>query len=144
MRKFERCKGFENVVLPRRSTKKSAGYDFTLNHDVFVPAGKESEKIVTGIKACMNDDEFLGLHIRSSIGIKMEVIIANIQGIIDADYYNNPDNEGNIMIILRNLGNKDATLHKGDRVVQGIFQKYLLTDDDDSDDMRKGGLGSSN
>lgn len=64
-------------------------------------------------------------------------------GIIDADYYNNEDNEGHIMLGLYNTTDSDVTLAKGERVAQGIFYKYLTADGDSADATRSGGFGST-
>lgn len=146
----KRTRGFEVVKnapadtkLPVRSTKHSAGYDFFAPKTFTVPAKGFSEVIWTNIKAYMLDDEMLGVHIRSSMGVKIGVMIVNNVGIIDADYYGNPNNDGNIGFKLYNLTNKDITIEKGERVVQGIFQKYLLADNDNAVGERTGGTGST-
>jgi dUTP pyrophosphatase len=93
----------------------------------------------------MQEDEFLGVHIRSSMAIKKGIRLVNNVGIIDADYYNNPDNEGHIMLALVNTGLEPIVLKKGERVAQGIFYKYLTTDDDKDTkkEDRSGGFGST-
>ena len=91
----------------------------------------------------MDFDEYLGIHIRSSLAIKYGIVLVNQEGIIDADYYNNSDNEGHIMIAIKNTSDTPHIFEKGDKVAQGIFQKYLVADDDNSDTVRKGGIGSS-
>ena len=92
----------------------------------------------------MNGDEYLAILVRSSMGFKYNVRLCNQVGIVDSDYYNNPDNEGHIFVALKNEGDKVFKVEKGDRYAQGIFQKYLLTDDDDADGERTGGFGSTN
>ena len=101
--------------------------------------------VPTGVKAYMQEDEFLGVHIRSSMAIKKGIRLVNNVGIIDADYYNNPDNEGHIMLALVNTGLEPMVLKKGERVAQGIFYKYLTTDDDKDTEKedRSGGFGST-
>ena len=101
--------------------------------------------VPTGVKAYMQEDEFLGVHIRSSMAIKKGIRLVNNVGIIDADYYNNPDNEGHIMLALVNTGLEPMVLQKGERVAQGIFYKYLTTDDDKETEKenRSGGFGST-
>ena len=136
-------KFYENIKIPERSTKNSAGYDFYLPYDVVIPKGK-TVVLSTGIKACMNNDEFLMVVIRSSLGVKKGLKMANQVGIIDSDYYNNIDNEGHVWICLQNEGNKDYIINVGDSFAQGIFTKYLLADDDNSSGVRVGGLGSTN
>ena len=104
----------------------------------------EVKIVPTGIKAFMAYNEFLAIHIRSSIGIKRHIMLANCTGIIDSDYYNNEDNEGHILLGLYNLGTEAVTLEKGERVAQGIFTKYLVANDDEANGIRRGGIGSTN
>ena len=134
---------YESYLLPKRSTKNSAGYDFYSLYDITV---KPDERVVipTGIKVCMNENEFLGIYIRSSLGFKYNIRMCNQVGIIDADYYNNKDNEGHIFVCLQNEGDKDLVIRKGDRFVQGIFMPFLITDDDNTTSRRIGGIGSTN
>ena len=143
----ERTRGFESIkgytaVLPKRKTKGSAGYDISVPQRTLLPAGKLTV-VGTGLKAYMMDDEYLAVHIRSSMAIKRDVITVNGTGIIDSDYYNNADNDGHIQLPLLNLDPKDIVLENGERVAQGIFMKYLLTDNDNSNDTRNGGIGST-
>lgn len=128
--------------LPCRSTKNSAGYDFYSPCDVVIKKG-ETLKIVTGVKACMEYRDVLYLYIRSSLAIKNNIVLRNSVGVIDADYYNNIDNEGNIIVVLENTGEDDFVIKKGSRFVQGVFMNYLVTDSDNVNENRKGGIGST-
>ena len=113
-------------------------YDIEIKPDEVV-------KIPTGIKVIMEEDDFLGLYIRSSLGFKYNLRLCNQVGIIDADYYNNIDNEGHMFVKLKNEGDKTIYLNKNDRYVQGIFQKYYIIDDEEEIiECRVGGLGSTN
>ena len=134
---------YELVKLPYRKSLKSAGYDFIAFNKYIMKPG-DILKIPTGVKVCLNDDEYLALHVRSSMGFKYNIRMCNQVGIIDSDYYNNIDNEGHIWICLQNEGDKDYVINVGDSFAQGIFTKYLLTDDDNSSGVRLGGLGSTN
>ena len=129
------------IHLPVRSDPRSAGYDFYSPVDIVIPPN-ESRLFFTDVKAYMDDDEVLMLYVRSSMG-KKHVVIANGTGIIDASYYNNPDNDGNIGFRLLNLGKEDYVIRRGDRIGQGVFMKYLITDDDNATGDRTGGFGSS-
>lgn len=129
------------IKLPVRSDPRSAGYDFYSPVDIVIPPN-ESRLFFTDVKAYMDDDEVLMLYVRSSMG-KKHVVIANGTGIIDASYYNNPDNDGNIGFRLLNLGKEDYVIRRGDRIGQGVFMKYLITDDDNATGDRTGGFGSS-
>ena len=128
--------------LPTRGTIDSAGYDFYLSETVMLEPG-ENKTVFSNVKAYMNKGEVLELFIRSSIGVKKGVVLANQTGIIDMDYYNNPQNEGNIGIPLHNRSNKIVTLNQGERIAQGIFKPFLVSDNCNSDDDRKGGFGST-
>ena len=148
-RGFEIAKGFENsnINLPVRSTKNSAGYDVEAAEDCVIPAFKPGQKptlVKTGIKAYMESDEVLILANRSSNPGKKGLILANSIGIVDSDYYGNPDNDGHIMYAFFNFKAEDVEIKKGDRIGQAIFQKYLVTDDDIAQGERTGGFGSTN
>ena len=136
-------KEYNEITLPHRATKKSAGYDFHILKDTTLKPN-EIKKIPTGIKAKMNHDEVLMIYIRSSLGFKYNLRLCNQTGIIDSDYYNNENNEGHIFIAIQNEGKETITLKKGDRFVQGIFIKYLTVDNEkEINNNRTGGLGST-
>lgn len=148
-RGFEIAKGFENsnINLPVRSTKNSAGYDVEAAEDCIIPAFKPGQKptlVKTGIKAYMESDEVLILANRSSNPGKKGLILANSIGVVDSDYYENPDNDGHIMYAFFNFKAEDVEIKKGERIGQAIFQKYLVTDNDIAQGERTGGFGSTN
>ena len=128
--------------LPKRGSKNSAGYDFFSPINEIIPA-HGTAKIPTGIKVYMQPDEVLMIYPRSSIGFKTNIRLSNTTGVIDSDYYNNPDNEGHMWIKFYNPTNEDYNIFIGDKIAQGIFTKFLVTDDDDTDQERTGGLGST-
>ena len=134
---------YEEYNLPRRSTMKSAGYDFFAIQDFVIHPG-EVLKVPTGIKVIMNDDEAFMIYVRSSMGFKYNVRLTNQVGVVDADYYNNPDNEGHMWLSLQNHGDKDFVVKKGSAFGQGIFTKFLITDDDEASGVRISGFGSTN
>ena len=140
---FEEMPKQERPKLPERKTSGSAGYDFYALEDTLIPAGV-SAWIRTGIKAYMPPDEFLALYMRSSMGIKHSLRLVNCTAVIDSDYYNNPDNEGEIIAVVKNEGANAFLLEKGERFIQGVFQKYGVTDTDLATELRKGGIGSTN
>lgn len=146
LRGFEKISEYANVdfPMPVRKTKFSAGYDFCVPEDVVLEPGV-LKLVPTGIKAYMQEGEYLGMHIRSSMAVKRRIQLVNNVGIIDADYYNNPDNEGHIMLAMMNMSDEKITLNKGECVAQGIFYNYLLADDDDKSEkaVRGGGFGST-
>ena len=144
IRGFEVITAYEDkdIHLPTRKTTESAGYDLECAEAVTLAPG-ELKLIPTGIKAFMAYDEYLAIHIRSSMAIKRRLALVNSTGIIDSDYYNNEDNEGHIMIAVLNYGTEPVHLEKGERVAQGIFSKYLITNDDDATGVRTGGIGST-
>ena len=143
MNKFEYVSGSaKDFSLPKRSTAKSAGYDF-FSPIAFTIEPREIVEIKTGVKARIKDGEFLFLVPRSSLGWKYNVRLVNTVGIIDGDYYNNPTNEGEIGIKFQNLGAKTLIVDKNDRLIQGIFLKFDVTDDDEAVGERTGGFGST-
>lgn len=163
----------ENLTLPKRATEKAAGYDFASACDMTIPsiwktglmhafaiikaqkdldqqAIMDSEKalkpflVPTGIKAYMQPNEVLIIANRSSNPLKRNLVIPNGIGVIDADYYNNESNEGEIFVQILNFGIVDRKIKKGDRIGQGIFMPYLLADKDEGPKLtRNGGFGSS-
>lgn len=133
----------KKIMLPKRKTVNSAGYDIAAAETVVLKP-YEVTIIPTGLKAYMLDNEYLGIHIRSGLSIKNKLSLINGQGIIDADYYNNPENEGHIMIAIFNYNDGPIVVKEGERIAQGIFYKYLKTDNDElSDTIRTGGFGST-
>lgn len=155
MRKFEiigeeqwnkdtqKNESYLNIIIPKRGTKKSAGYDFISPINIIIPA-HGTAKIPTGIKTCMNDDEFLLICPRSSIGFKTNIRLSNTIGVVDSDYYNNSDNEGHIFIKFYNPTDEDYLIHIGDKIAQGIFMKYLTVDNEETiNTEREGGIGST-
>lgn len=148
-RGFEVAKGFENkeINLPVRKTKYSAGYDVEAAEDTTIPAFKKGMKptlVKTGIKSYMQENEYLMLANRSSNPGKKGLILANSVGIIDRDYYGNPDNDGHIMFAFYNIKDEDVEIKKGDCIGQAIFMPFLIADNDIAEGIRTGGFGSTN
>lgn len=131
-------------VIPKRKTTSAMAYDFTSLETVTLQPGAEHH-FMTDIKAYMKGNECLIINVRSSIGFKKKLMLVNTQGWIDADFYNNPDNDGNIGICLKNVGYKPQTIEAGERIAQGAFFNFLAKDDDDLDakEIRTGGIGST-
>ena len=134
---------YDSYLLPKRATANSAGNDFLAIEKIVIKPG-EIVKIPTGYKANFGADEVMMIFVRSSMGFKYNVRMCNQVGIIESDYYNNPDNEGHIFVALQNEGTKDYIVEKNEAYAQGIFMKFLVTDDDNVTTKRKGGLGSTN
>lgn len=148
IRGFEIVKGYENkeINIPIRKTSKSAAYDLEAAEDTVIPKFKPGIKptlIPTGLKAYMQDDEVLMLFPRSSGPKKQGIMFPHSSGIIDADYYGNIDNDGHIFVQCINIKDEDVIIKKGEAIAQGIFRKYLVTDDDNATGVRKGGFGST-
>lgn len=160
----------EAIELPKRATKGSAGYDLKAATDIVVPsiwkallehnglanllegnAVKEENKeylsstlVPTGIKAYMPEQEYLLLANRSSNPMKKQLALPNGIGVIDADYYGNANNEGEIFVQMVNYGFEDVVVKKGDRIAQGIFTPYELVDNEVNEFKKRiGGFGSS-
>ena len=133
----------KEIKLPNRATARSGGYDFYSPSDYKIKP-YETVMIWTDVKAKIDIPNVeLVLNVRSSMG-KHHVSLANTQGWIDADYYGNVSNDGNIGIMLYNLGETDYIIHEGDRISQGMFIPYVLVDGDDCIEERDGGFGSTN
>lgn len=132
----------KNIRPPERKTAQSAGYDIEAAASATLLPGKVTI-VPTGLKAYMQSDEYLALFVRSGTAIKRGLMLVNGTGIIDADYYNNADNEGHIMVALYNTTDAPVSVEKGERVAQGIFLKYLTVDDDAASGVRTGGVGST-
>lgn len=137
----------EDELMPRRSTVYSAGYDFFAAEETLIPTVRRQLKstlVPTGVKAYMPPSEYLMLVNRSSSPRKHNLALPNGVGVIDADYYGNSDNEGEIYLQLINYGETDFTIKRGDRICQGIFMPYLLADQEiNPTEVRSGGFGSS-
>lgn len=143
IRGFEAVSSCKEAKLPKRSTSKSAGYDFFAFEEGIVPPG-EKKWFRTGIKAYMQEDEVLLCYPRSSLGFKNGIRLSNGTGVIDHDYYNNDKNEGEIQVSLHNTSDKEFVINKGDKIFQAVFTKYLIADDDEPlNKKRKGGIGST-
>lgn len=146
-RGFEVAKGWENrgIELPHRSTAHSAGYDIAAADDVVIPTFRPGIKptfIPTGLKAYCQSDECYYIFNRSS-GSSKGIVLANGVGVVDADYYENSNNDGHFQVLAFNVADHDFHIKKGDRIAQVIFQKFLTVDDDVAHGARQGGFGST-
>ena len=126
-----------DTKLPERQTKASAGYDFYVIEDVEIPP-YGTVMLPTNVKAYMQEDEVLMLYARSSLAIKRGLILQNTTGIIDSDFF-----PLEIKIALRNTTDKPVKLLKNERCAQGIFLKYLVSDNGNIDNTRDVGIGST-
>ena len=143
MVKFEKVnKITENIKLPERSTLNSAGYDFFAIEDVILPA-KKLTRVMTGVKCELMPNQVLILANRSSNPSKKGLILANGIGVIDADYYGNPDNDGEMGFEFYNILDEDVVIKKGEKLGQGIIMKFDKTEDDYVTNVRKSGWGST-
>ena len=144
-------KSYDDLKLPKRATSGSAGYDFFYQFNNTTLKCGETLYMPTGIKVELDnkrDDQFgyfLAIVPRSGLGFKYRLQLDNTIGIIDADYYNNTNNEGHIMAKLTNDGKegKDILFENGKAYMQGIITLYSLTDDDETSTIRSGGIGST-
>ena len=166
--------GHSTINLPVRATKNSTGYDFEVAKATIIPSynkimeelsgflapkirymipnikdvtkkmGLRPTLVPTGIKCQLDPDKYLEITVRSSTPLNAWLILANGEGIIDADYYNNESNEGEIFFQIINLSPVDIVLQPGDKIGQGIIKSYSITDDDAAAGERVGGFGSTN
>lgn len=145
-RGFEVIRSYQGkgIQLPIRRTAWSAGYDIGAAESVDIDPGA-CVFVPTGLKAYMQPEEVLQLYIRSGVAGKHQLILMNSVGIIDADYYNNEENEGHIILALMNYGENTVHVEKGTRIVQGVFMNYLVADGDraGAGQARQGGFGST-
>ncbi|MGT2845255.1 dUTP diphosphatase [Streptococcus hongkongensis] len=142
-------RGFELVskfsdenLLPKRETVHAAGYDLKVAESITVAPG-EIKLVPTGVKAYMQPGEVLFLFDRSSNPRKKGLVLINSVGVIDGDYYGNPDNEGHIFAQMKNISDQIVTLEPLERIVQAVFVPFLLVDGDQADGVRTGGFGST-
>ena len=133
---------YNDIPLPKRSTSGSAGFDFISTANAELQPG-DSITLPTGIRCQIDPGWVLMMFPRSSLGFKYRAVLANTVGIIDSDYYGNPDNEGHIKIKLCNDGNQPLKIKEGDRIAQGIFVPFGITKSDDTSGVRSGGFGST-
>jgi dUTP pyrophosphatase len=129
------------VKIPTRASEHSIGYDVYAPINMLIPAHGDA-KIPTGIKIFFPPNEGLFVYPRSSWGIKYGITLANGVGLLESDYYNNPDNEGELIVILHNRRDADFQVQAGDRICQCVFQKVMFANDKVKT-KRKGGIGSS-
>lgn len=132
----------QNVIL---DTNEVVHNTFTLDEIANITKTLKTKPtlVSTGMKCKLEPGTYLELSVRSSCPLKHWLILANSVGIIDADYYNNPDNEGEIFFQMINLSPFDIVLRKGDVIGQGIIKPYLTTEDDNASGQRIGGFGST-
>lgn len=149
---MNRVRGFEVVIdgkrkttgevtLPTRGSSKAMAYDFYAN-ETYSVMPDAIVKVWTDVKAYMQENECLIINVRSSMGGKF--MLANTSGWIDADYYSNEGNDGNIGVFLKNISDEVQTIFKGDRIAQGAFFPFLVADTGNTDNVRVGGFGSTN
>ena len=131
----------EEIPLPKRSTRGSAGYDFVSPVDTVIPAGGKAV-IPTGIRCEMEEGWMLAIFPRSGLGFRYQIRLSNTVGIIDSDYAF-AENEGHIQVSLRNPTDRELTIGKGERFCQGIFLPYGLAEEEDDFAERRGGMGST-
>lgn len=152
-------KAAEDILIPAYFKPEGKGYNF-LNNELLLSNNPEPYTlneisamtkmhgikptlVPTGIKAYIPREMYLQIQVRSSLPLKHWLIQANAPGIIDSDYYNNPDNEGHIFFQLINLSPRDIVIQRGERIGQGIFLPYYTLSGDFVHNQRTGGFGST-
>ncbi len=134
---------YDSIILPKRATTGSAGYDLFAPYDIELGPG-ETTKVITGIRVRIDEGWTLMIYPRSGLGFRYRMQLNNTVGIIDSDYYGS-DNEGHILVKITN-DTKEGKILKvaaGTGFAQGIFTEFGITEDDDVSDIRNGGLGST-
>lgn len=143
IRGFELVSKFQDEqLLPKRETAHAAGYDLKVAEPVTIEPG-EIRLVPTGVKAYMQAEEVLYLYDRSSSPRKKGLVLINSVGVIDGDYYGNPDNEGHIFAQMKNITDEPVVLEVGERIVQAVFAPFLIADGDEATGARTGGFGST-
>lgn len=136
-----------NVKIMQKVLALTEGYVAPMTLDTLGAITKELKAkptlVPTGVKVKLDPGTYLELSVRSSCPLKYWLILANGVGIIDGDYYNNPDNEGHIFFQMINLSPVPIQLKAGDCIGQGIIKSYLKTENDNTTAERKGGFGST-
>ena len=135
------CASYEDISLPKRATSGSAGYDFYLPMDITLEPGEEMT-VPTGIRTRIDEGWFLMCAPRSGLGFRFRLQLNNTVGIIDSDYFH-AENEGHIMVKLRNPSENPVTIGRGERFCQGIFLPYGTAEEDGEFALRQGGFGST-
>lgn len=130
---------YDNIQLPTRATRDSAGYDFTAPFDIRLCKGII---IPTGLRCWIRNDYVLQIYPRSGLGFTYGVRLKNTVGIIDADYYN-AANEGHIMLKLTQETDDIVEIKAGKGYAQGIFTQYGIVVGDSASASRTGGFGST-
>ena len=139
---FEKVSRVGDIKLPERATENSAGYDFFAIEDIVLPA-RQLTRVMTGVKCELRPYMFLMLANRSSNPSKKGLFLANGVGVVDADYYNNPDNEGEIGFEFYNFSDEDKEIKKGEKIGQGIIMTFNRVQNDNVTATRDGGFGST-
>lgn len=134
---------YSRVKMPKRATVGSAGYDFYAPFDIELRPG-ETIKVPTGIRAQINEGWVLTIYPRSGLGFKFRLQLNNTVGIVDSDYYGS-SNEGHIYIKITNDSNENriVKVKEGEGFAQGIFLPFGIVEDDDANEIRDGGFGST-
>lgn len=132
---------YDDISIPQRATKGSAGYDIATPFNTVIPPGK-SVIIPTGLRCKMSEEYVMLILPRSSMGIKHGMKLKNTCAVIDSDYYN-ADNEGHIMLAIENTGGYTLYIDKGERIAQAIFIPYGIAEKDEVSTERSGGIGST-
>lgn len=146
----------EDTVIPSLSIMTKSVKDalaVTIEDDQYIDlatmaeltkqSGYRPTLVPTGVKCKMPENCYLELSVRSSMPLKHWLMLANSVGIIDSDYYNNPDNEGHIYFQMVNLSPFNIIIKKGEPIGQGIIHRYEMTEDDNASGTRVGGFGST-
>lgn len=136
---MDKVRGFKKMedeaIIPTRATKYSAGYDLHSLRDYILYSGT-MVRVETGIAVYMPPDEWFAIVPRSGLCLKHGITVDNSPAVIDSDFYPKA-----VSVLLRNNGDQPFRIRQGDRVAQGIFMRYLLADDDDTQGERLGGFG---
>ncbi|MBD5162289.1 MAG: dUTP diphosphatase [Oscillibacter sp.] len=109
-----------SIPLPYYATAGAAAIDLhaCLDEAVVIPAGGQA-MIPTGIAAAIPEGYVGIMAVRSSMGIRHGITMANGIGVIDSDY------RGPLSVGLYNLREEDYVVQPGDRVAQLLVVPVL-------------------
>lgn len=142
-RRFEVVSTYDNVQLPTRATKHSAGYDLHAVKETIIEP-KQMGLVATGVKAYFGEDETLLIVARSSLPMKYGLMLPNGVGVIDSDYVDNETNEGELFVLLYNFTDYPVVIPKNERIAQAIFTSFFTVQDESTpSSSRTGGFGST-
>lgn len=134
---------YPTVEIPRHQTTQSACFDISFHGVVgtpikgFTAMNKPFERninfqsqtltispgdrvmVPTGMILDIPEGYSVRVHARSGLSLKQGLVLANAEGVIDADYVNE------LMVLLHNISSNHITIKNGDRIAQAELVKSV-------------------